>query len=108
RSALPRAAALERLTYGVHVVAFPLWTFTLVAGAIWAEQAWGRYWGWDPKEVWTFVIFTVYAAYLHARATTGMTTRRATWIAVAGFGCVIVNYAVVNIFFVGFHSYSGV
>ncbi|MGI8946664.1 MAG: c-type cytochrome biogenesis protein CcsB [Ornithinimicrobium sp.] len=108
RSALPGAAALERLTYGVHVVAFPLWTFTLVAGAIWAEQAWGRYWGWDPKEVWTFVIFTVYAAYLHARATTGMTTRRATWIAVAGFGCVIVNYAVVNIFFVGFHSYSGV
>ncbi len=107
-SALPRAAVLERLTYGIHVVAFPLWTFTLIAGAIWAEQAWGRYWGWDPKEVWTFVIFTVYAAYLHARATTGMSTPRATWIAIAGFGCIIVNYAVVNIFFVGFHSYSGV
>ncbi len=107
-TALPRAEALERITYGIHVVAFPLWTFTLIAGAIWAEQAWGRYWGWDAKEVWTFVIFVVYAAYLHARATTGWTTRKATWLAIAGFGCVVMNYAVVNIFFVGLHSYSGV
>lgn len=106
-TALPRAEVLERLTYGLHVVAFPLWTFTLIAGAIWAEQAWGRYWGWDPKEVWTFVIFVVYAAYLHARATTGWTTRKATWLAVAGFGCVVVNYAVVNVYFTGLHSYSG-
>lgn len=106
--ALPRAEALERITYGIHVVAFPLWTFTLIAGAIWAEQAWGRYWGWDAKEVWTFVIFVVYAAYLHARATTGWTTRKATWLAIAGFGCIVMNYAVVNIFFVGLHSYSGV
>lgn len=107
-TALPRAEALERLTYGIHVVAFPLWTFTLIAGAIWAEQAWGRYWGWDAKEVWTFVIFVVYAAYLHARATTGWTTRKATWLAIAGFACIVMNYAVVNIFFVGLHSYSGV
>ncbi|MCE0485756.1 c-type cytochrome biogenesis protein CcsB [Ornithinimicrobium sediminis] len=107
-AALPRAAVLERLTYGLHIVAFPLWTFTLVAGAIWAEQAWGRYWGWDPKEVWTFVIWAVYAAYLHARATTGWTTRRSTWLAIAGFACVVINYTVVNLFFVGFHSYSGV
>lgn len=106
--ALPQAEALERLTYGIHVVAFPLWTFTLIAGAIWAEQAWGRYWGWDAKEVWTFVIFVVYAAYLHARATTGWTTRKATWLAIVGFGCIVMNYAVVNIFFVGLHSYSGV
>jgi len=106
--ALPRAEALERITYGIHVVAFPLWTFTLIAGAIWAEQAWGRYWGWDAKEVWTFVIFVVYAAYLHARATTGWTTRKATWLAIVGFGCIVMNYAVVNIFFVGLHSYSGV
>ncbi|CAN5347484.1 c-type cytochrome biogenesis protein CcsB [soil metagenome] len=106
-AALPRAEVLERLTYGVHVVAFPLWTFTLIAGAIWAEQAWGRYWGWDPKEVWTFVIFVVYAAYLHARATTGWTIRKATWLAIAGFGCIVVNYAVVNIYFAGLHSYSG-
>ncbi|HKJ12069.1 MAG TPA: cytochrome c biogenesis protein CcsA, partial [Ornithinimicrobium sp.] len=75
RRALPPAESLERMTYGIHVVAFPLWTFTLIVGATWAEQAWGRYWGWDPKEVWTFVIFVVYAAYLHARATAGWTTR---------------------------------
>lgn len=106
-SALPRADVLERITYGIHVVAFPLWTFTLIAGAIWAEQAWGRYWGWDAKEVWTFVIFVVYAAYLHARATSGWTTRRSTWLAIVGFACVVMNYAIVNIFFVGLHSYSG-
>ncbi len=107
-AALPPAVTLERLTYGVHIIAFPLWTFTLVAGAIWAEQAWGRYWGWDPKEVWTFVIWAVYAAYLHARATTGWTTRRATWLAIAGFGCVVVNYTLVNLVINGLHSYSGV
>jgi cytochrome c-type biogenesis protein CcsB len=106
-AALPRPRQLEQMTYGLHIVAFPLWTFTVIAGAIWAEQAWGRYWGWDPKEVWSFVIWTAYAAYLHARATTGWTTRRATWLAVAGFTCIILNYTVVNTFFVGLHSYSG-
>ncbi len=104
---LPDARALERLTYAIHVVAFPLWSFTLIAGAIWARQAWGSYWSWDPKEVWTFVIWTVYAAYLHARATTGLRRQSAAWIALAGFGCIIINYAVVNVFFVGQHSYSG-
>ncbi|MFK5647609.1 c-type cytochrome biogenesis protein CcsB [Ornithinimicrobium sp. LYQ121] len=107
-AALPTAQTLERLTYGIHVFAFPLWTFALVSGAIWAEQAWGRYWGWDPKEVWTFVIWVVYAAYLHARATSGWTTRRATWVAVVGFGCIIINYTVVNLLMTGLHSYSGV
>ena len=107
-AALPASKTLERITYGIHIIAFPLWTFTLIAGAIWAEQAWGRYWGWDPKEVWTFVIWVAYAAYLHAHATTSWTARKATWLAVAGFGCIIINYAVVNVFFVGWHSYSGV
>ncbi len=104
---LPRARSLERLAYGVHIVAFPLWTFTVIAGAIWARQAWGSYWNWDPKEVWSFVIWVVYAAYLHARATTGWKRQNATWIALAGFVCVILNFAVVNVFFVGQHSYSG-
>ena len=104
---LPSARSLERLAYGVHIVAFPLWTFTVIAGAIWARQAWGSYWNWDPKEVWSFVIWVVYAAYLHARATTGWKRQNATWIALAGFACVIVNFAVVNVFFVGQHSYSG-
>jgi cytochrome c-type biogenesis protein CcsB len=104
---LPDARALERLTYAVHIVAFPLWTFTVIAGAIWARQAWGSYWNWDPKEVWSFVIWVVYAAYLHARATTGWKRQNAVWIALVGYGCIILNFAVVNVFFVGQHSYSG-
>ena len=104
---LPDARALERLTYAVHIVAFPLWTFTVIAGAIWARQAWGSYWNWDHKEVWSFVIWVVYAAYLHARATTGWKRQNAVWIALVGFACIIVNFAVVNVFFVGQHSYSG-
>ena len=104
---LPAAAALERMSYGIHVVAFPLWTFTVIAGAIWARQAWGSYWNWDPKEVWTFVIWVVYAAYLHARATAGWKRQAAAWIAIAGFACIIMNYAIVNMYFVGQHSYSG-
>ena len=106
-SRLPDARSLERLTYAVHIVAFPMWTFTVIAGAIWARQAWGSYWNWDPKEVWSFVIWVVYAAYLHARATTGWKRQNAVWIALAGYGCIIVNFAVVNVFFVGQHSYSG-
>jgi len=106
--ALPAAADLERSAYRLHVVAFPLWTFTVIAGAIWAEHAWGRYWNWDPKEVWSFVIWVVYAGYLHARSTRGWDGRRAAWFAIAGYGCVLFNFLVVNIFFVGFHSYSGV
>jgi cytochrome c-type biogenesis protein CcsB len=107
QSALPTARTLDRTAYGLHVVAFPMWTFTLIAGAIWAEQAWGHYWNWDPKEVWTFIIWVVYAAYLHARATTGWSARSASYIALAGYGCILVNYMVVNVYFVGQHSYSG-
>jgi cytochrome c-type biogenesis protein CcsB len=103
----PDAPALERTAYGLHIVAFPLWTFTLIAGAIWARQAWASYWNWDPKEVWTFVIWVVYAAYLHSRATSGISRQTASYIALAGYACIIVNFAVVNVFFVGQHSYSG-
>jgi cytochrome c-type biogenesis protein CcsB len=106
--ALPAARELDRASYQLHAVAFPLWTFTLVAGAIWAENAWGRYWGWDPKEVWTFVIWVVYAGYLHARATRGWQGRKAAGLALVGYGCVLFNFLVVNIFFVGMHSYAGV
>jgi cytochrome c-type biogenesis protein CcsB len=103
----PAAPAIERTAYGLHIVAFPLWTFTLIAGAIWARQAWASYWNWDPKEVWTFMIWVVYAAYLHSRATSGITRQTATYIALAGYVCIIMNFAVVNVFFVGQHSYSG-
>ncbi len=103
----PDSASLERTAYGLHIVAFPLWTFTLIAGAIWARQAWASYWNWDPKEVWTFVIWVVYAAYLHSRATSGISRETASYIALAGYACIIVNFAVVNVFIVGQHSYSG-
>ncbi|MBA4084901.1 MAG: c-type cytochrome biogenesis protein CcsB [Kytococcus sp.] len=103
---LPPAAALEKLSYSLHIIGFPLWTFTLIAGAIWAREAWGAYWNWDPKEVWTFVIWTVYAAYLHARATKNTSRRTANWIAIAGFACIVINYTVVNFYFIGQHSYA--
>ncbi len=104
---LPDAASLDRTAYGLVVVAFPLWTFTLIAGAIWGQQAWGTYWSWDPKEVWTFVIWTIYAAYLHARATSGWSLRTANIIAVVGYLAIIVNFTIVNMYFPGMHSYSG-
>ena len=103
---LPAAPALEKFSYSLHIIGFPLWSFTLIAGAIWAREAWGSYWNWDPKEVWTFVIWTVYAAYLHARATKNTSRRAANWIAIAGFACIIINYTVVNFYFIGQHSYA--
>jgi cytochrome c-type biogenesis protein CcsB len=105
---IPASAELERSAYRLHAVAFPLWTFTVIAGAIWAEHAWGRYWNWDPKEVWSFVIWVVYAGYLHARATRGWDGRRAAYLACAGYACILFNFGVVNVFFVGLHSYSGI
>ncbi|MFC7595645.1 c-type cytochrome biogenesis protein CcsB [Terrabacter sp. GCM10028922] len=106
---LPSSAALERTAYSLNMVAFILWTFTLIAGAIWAKQAWGAYWQWDPKEVWTFVIWTVFAAYMHGRATAGVDHRKSMYIALAGYVCVIVNFTLVNLVstFVGMHNYSG-
>jgi cytochrome c-type biogenesis protein CcsB len=105
---LPSSAALESSAYQLHAVAFPLWSFTLIAGAIWAEKAWSSYWSWDPKEVWSFVIWVVYAAYLHARATQGYQGRRAAYLALAGFACLMFNYLGVNFLFVGFHGYAAV
>ncbi len=104
---LPSARTLDSLAYGLHIVAFPLWTFSLIAGAIWAQLAWGSYWNWDPKETWTFVIWVIYAAYLHARATSGWSRRTANILAVVGYLAIVVNFAIVNVYFVGQHSYSG-
>jgi len=105
--ALPKSDVLDRTAYGLLIVAFPLWTFTLIAGAIWAQKAWGHYWTWDPKEVWTLVIWVVYAAYLHARLTAGWSGKKAAYISLVGFACILVNYMIVNVYFVGMHSYSG-
>ncbi len=104
---LPSSTRLERTAYGLNMVGFILWTFTLIAGAIWAQKAWSAYWTWDPKEVWTFVIWVVYAAYMHARATAGWEPKKAMMIALAGYACILINFLVVNVYFVGMHSYSG-
>ncbi len=104
---LPSAATLENLAYRVNIIGFILWTFTLMAGSIWAEKAWGRYWGWDTKEVWTFIIWTIYAGYIHARATRGWRGSRSAWLAIVGFSAVMFNFGIVNVFFKGLHSYSG-
>ena len=104
---LPSAAALDVLAYRTNIVGFILWTFTLIAGAIWADRAWGRYWGWDTKEVWTFIIWVIYAGYLHARATLGWRGNGSAWLSLMGFAAVMFNFGVVNVFFKGLHSYSG-
>ncbi|GAA1817945.1 c-type cytochrome biogenesis protein CcsB [Luedemannella flava] len=105
---LPAADSLERLAFRVTVFAFPLWTFAIICGAIWAEAAWGRYWGWDPKETWSFISWVVYAGYLHARATPSVRKTTATWIAVAAWITMLINLYVINFVAVGMHSYAGV
>ena len=103
----PDLRQLERVAYRFNMVGFVAWSFTLIAGAIWAERAWHRYWGWDTKEVWTFIIWVVYAGYLHAMATRGWTGKRAAVLGLIGFGAVIFNFTIVNLFFKGLHVYSG-
>jgi len=103
---LPSALVLDRVSYSVIAFAFPIWTFAVIAGAIWAEAAWGRYWGWDPKETWSFITWVLYAGYLHARSTAGWKGRKAAWVAVAAAVALIIDYYVVNIFVVGLHSYA--
>ncbi|MFD8555584.1 c-type cytochrome biogenesis protein CcsB [Streptomyces fradiae] len=105
---LPAAATFDKLAYRVNAAVFPLWTFTIIAGAIWAGDAWGRYWGWDAKEVWSFITWVAYAAYLHARATVGWKGRKASYIALIAFACWLFNYYGVNLFVNSLHSYAGV
>ncbi|MFH9003555.1 c-type cytochrome biogenesis protein CcsB [Streptomyces afghaniensis] len=105
---LPSSASLDKFSYRVNAAVFPLWTFTIIAGAIWAGDAWGRYWGWDPKETWSFITWVAYACYLHARATAGWKGRKAAYLALIAFGCWLFNYYGVNIFVSGKHSYAGV
>ena len=105
---LPSIEQLDRLTYRTIVFGFPVWTFGVIAGAIWADQAWGRYWGWDPVETWAFITWVLYAAFLHARATAGWRGRRAHYVQLLGFASLIFNILVVQVFIAGMHSYSGV
>src|SRR6266508_2300439 len=103
---LPSAATLDELAYRTTAFGFPIWTFAIIAGAIWAQAAWGRYWGWDPKETWSFISWTIFAAYLHARATAGWRGRRAAWISLVGLAALVFNFYIVNTWVVGLHSYA--
>ena len=105
---LPKSEVLDRLSYRTVVFGFPIWTFAVIAGAIWADQAWGRYWGWDPKETWAFITWVVYAGYLHARATAGWRGRKAAIIQLVGLGCLMFNLIGVNLWITGLHSYAGI
>src|SRR5919197_2898617 len=105
---LPSSRTLDLLAYRTAAFGFPIWTFAIIAGAIWAQSAWGRYWGWDPKETWSFIVWVVFAAYLHARATAGWRGRRAAWLSLVGLGCLLVNFYAVNLWIIGLHSYAGV
>ncbi|KQS54498.1 c-type cytochrome biogenesis protein CcsB [Geodermatophilus sp. Leaf369] len=105
---LPSSVALDRVAHRAAVFAFPIWTFAVVAGAIWAESAWGRFWGWDPKETWAFISWVAYASYLHARSTAGWRGAPAAWINLVGFGSLVFNLLFVNLVSTGLHSYGGV
>ncbi len=105
---LPTASKLDIFAYRLHAFAFPLWTFTVAAGAIWAQYAWGRFWNWDPKETWSFVTWVIYAAYLHARATAGWKGAPAAIIALIGVVSFWFNFVGVNLIFSGLHSYAGI
>ncbi len=106
-SVFPDSKKLERLQVQFNSIGLVLWTFTLIAGAIWAQKAWHRFWGWDTKEVWTFIIWTLYAGYFHATFTRGWTGKRAAWLSLVGFTAILFNFTIVNIFFKGLHVYSG-
>ena len=104
---LPSLEVLDQLSYRLVAFVFPLWTFSVIAGAIWAESAWGRYWGWDPKETWAFITWVAYAAYLHARVTVGWKGRRAAWLCLFAGSTFLFNYVYVNVWGTGKHTYSG-
>ncbi|MCP9276530.1 c-type cytochrome biogenesis protein CcsB [Mycolicibacterium arenosum] len=107
-SRLPDAQSLDRVAYRATIFAFPVFGFGVIFGAIWAEEAWGRFWGWDPKETISFIAWVAYAAYLHARSTAGWRDRKAAWINVVGFVTMVFNLFFINLVIAGLHSYAGV
>jgi cytochrome c-type biogenesis protein CcsB len=105
---LPSSRKIDLIAYRFLAFGFPLWTFTVVAGSIWAEYAWGRYWGWDPKETWALVTWVIYAGYLHARATAGWRGTKAAVIAIIGMASFWFNFIGINLLVSGLHSYAGI
>ncbi|HOA12331.1 MAG TPA: cytochrome c biogenesis protein CcsA [Myxococcota bacterium] len=96
---------IDLLAFRLVLLAFPLLTLGLTTGAVWASFAWGRYWGWDPKETWSLVTWLVYALYLHLRAMRGWRGRRMAVVALVGFVFVLFTFLGVNFFVGGLHSY---
>ncbi len=105
---MPEPAVLDRVSYRLHAFGFPVWTFAvLITGPIWAHQAWSSYWNWDPKEVWAFITWVVYAAYLHARSTAGWKGRNAAILALVGLATLWFNFIGINFFSsTSQHSYA--
>ncbi len=104
---LPPTATLDGIAHRTIAFAFVMWTVGTIAGAMWAEQSWGRFWGWDPKETGAFLTWVAYAGYLHARATKGVKGRGAAWIGVWSFVVLMGTYLIANYVIVGLHSYAG-
>ena len=106
RPGLPKPALLDEMGYRAVIIGFPLLTLTVVLGALWADQAWGSYWSWDPKETASLLTWLIYGAYLHARVARGWTGRRAAWLLIAGFSSVLFTFIGINVFGTGLHSYG--
>jgi cytochrome c-type biogenesis protein CcsB len=106
RRLFPSAGALDSWSYRFVMIGFPIWTFGVICGAIWGEHAWGRYWGWDPKETFAFITWVVFAIYLHARVTYGWKEKRAAIITAFGFAAILFTLYAVNLWIAGLHSYA--
>ena len=103
---LPSREVLDEITYKSIVIVFPIWTASIIFGAAWANEAWGGYWSWDPKEVWSLIVWLFFGAYLHARQMLGWKGKRTAWMVVFGFITVLICFFAVNLFFPGMHSYA--
>ncbi len=103
---LPPLDVLDELSYRAIVMGFPLLTLAMVTGAIWADSAWGSYWGWEPKEIWSLITWLIYASYLHARLVTGWRGRKAAYLAVFGFLIVLFTFLGVNLLLPGRHAFK--
>jgi cytochrome c-type biogenesis protein CcsB len=103
---LPSSPTLDLWSYRFVMIGFPIWSFGVICGAIWGEHAWGRYWGWDPKETFAFITWVVFAIYLHARVTYGWREKRAAIITAFGFAAILFTLYAVNLWIAGLHSYA--
>ncbi|WP_080793295.1 c-type cytochrome biogenesis protein CcsB [Corynebacterium pacaense] len=104
---LPSAKTLDNLAYKTAIWTVPIFGLGIVLGAVWAEAAWGRFWGWDPKETMAFITWILYAGYLHARATAGWRDTKAAWINIVALGTMVFNLFFINMVVSGLHSYAG-